>query len=353
MDISKLNYRLDESLIAKTPVSPRDNSRLMFIDRKTKDITHHHFYDLASLLKPSDILVVNNSKVFPARLIGKKETGGKIELLLTKRKSELCWEAIHKGKLKEGEKIFFDSGVASVLKKNDLTVEVEIDTLNEDFFDWISKWGKTPLPPYIENSTSELETRKDYQTVYAKDEGSSAAPTAGLHFTESLINRLIEKGATILPVTLHVGLGTFLPIKSEDITKHLMHSEIYQISTATLNKLNQFKNEGRRIIAVGTTSLRTLETVANENGLLDEKLATGSTNIYIYPPYKMKFVDGLITNFHLPKTTLIALVSAFVSFPNTDEKFENFQNSLIGKAYELAQKEKFRLFSYGDASLIL
>lgn len=352
MDISLFEYDLDTNQIANSPASPRDHAKLMVISRKTGDISHKHVYDLAELLDSRDVLVVNNTKVFPARLFGKKETGGKIEILLNNPISSSKWRAIHKGKLATGDKVYFDdNGFLTVTKKLESEIEVEFTT-GEELMSWIYKNGHTPLPPYIKSDENESVVRQKYQTTYAKNEGSIAAPTAGLHFTEELLQKLRGKGVEICEITLHVGLGTFLPVVSKDITAHKMHSERYEIDTPTLNRLNGYKAEGRRIIAVGTTSLRTLETVSNNEGVLQETLRTGDTSIFIYPPYKFKFVDCLITNFHLPHSTLLALVSAFVSKPNTNSEFKSFKESLMGKAYQVAKDENYRFFSFGDASMI-
>lgn len=352
MDISLFEYDLDTNQIANSPTSPRDHAKLMVISRKTGEITHKRIYDLVELLDSRDVLVVNNTKVFPARLFGKKETGGKIEILLNNQLGDKKWRAIHKGKLSTGDKVYFDDDCfLTVTKKLEGEIEVEF-SLNVDFMTWIYKNGHTPLPPYIKSEENESTVRQKYQTTYAKNEGSIAAPTAGLHFTEELLQKLREKGVEICEITLHVGLGTFLPVVSKDITAHKMHSERYEIDTPTLNRLNGYKAEGRRIIAVGTTSLRTLETVSNNDGVLQETLRAGDTSIFIYPPYKFKFVDCLITNFHLPYSTLLALVSAFVSKPNTNSEFKSFKESLMGKVYQEAKDENYRFFSFGDASMI-
>lgn len=346
---SLFDYELPENLIANSPISPRDHSKLMVINRERKTITHKHFFDIVDLLKVGDVLVLNKSKVFPARFFGKKESGGKVEILLNKMVDEYTWETLSKPGLKEKTKLFFAGFEAEVEKRIDeihvLKFTIPADKLRKR----LHEIGITPLPPYITNSDSEKVLRESYQTVYAKEIGSVAAPTAGFHFTKELIDKLKKKGVIFEYVNLEVGLGTFAPVKHENIEDHKIHSENYFVDVETINNLPKYKLEGKRIIAVGTTALRVLETLAKD----DFKNQSGSTNIYIYPPYKFKFVDSLITNFHLPKSTLLALVSAFVSFPNTDIKFESFKESLIGKAYNQATDNGYRFYSFGDSSIIL
>jgi S-adenosylmethionine:tRNA ribosyltransferase-isomerase len=352
MDISLFEYELNENQIANSPMEPRDQAKLMVIDRKSGNISHKHIFDLPNILRESDVLVVNNTKVFPARLIGKKSTGGKIEVLLNNSLEDNRWRAIHKGKINKGDKVYFDdNSYLEVLEKDGNGIIVSFPKI-ANFSEWIYKNGKTPLPPYINSTEPETMVREKYQTTYAKSEGSIAAPTAGLHFTERLLEEIKSKGIEICEITLHVGLGTFLPVTVSDIKDHKMHSERYEVELDTLRDLNRYKSEGRRIIAVGTTSLRTLETISDQSGQLIEEKRSSDTEIFIYPPYKFKFVDCLITNFHLPHSTLLALVSAFVSKPNTDSQFTSFKESLMGKAYKIANEENYRFFSFGDASMI-
>jgi S-adenosylmethionine:tRNA ribosyltransferase-isomerase len=351
MDISKFLYYLPKERIAQKLVSPRDHSKLLYINRKNKTIKNYHFFNLIDILDKNDVLVLNKTKVFPARIYGKKETGGKVEFLLVEKIKNNIWEVLTKPGINIGSKVFFDNFEAKILKRNKNTSLVSFDVNEKILFKSLEKIGHTPIPPYINGYKNEQKLKKDYQTVYAKNIGSIAAPTAGFHFTEKLIKKLKEKGVQIEFVTLHVGLGTFLPIKGNDISKHKMHSEYYSLNKKTADKLNKAKENNKRIISVGTTTARVLETCSNKKGYLKE--ASGKTDIFIYPPYKFRFIDGLITNFHLPESTLLALVSAFVSFPNTKYKFTSFKSSLIGKAYTKAIKENYRFYSFGDSSIIL
>ena len=340
MKTSDFDYYLPEEQIAQTPVYPRDSSRLLVYDREKDIVYHKKFSDLTSFLKKGDLLVRNNTKVLPARMFAKTENGGAVEILLLKRFNLTEWEVM----VKPGKK----ARVGKTLKISDelsLTVQEIFDIagtrkvkFNYDgvFEEIIERYGEMPLPPYIKEK---LKDQNRYQTVYAEKDGSAAAPTAGLHFTEELFSKLNEKGVEIANVLLHVGIGTFRPVKSEDISNHHMHSEYYEIDAENAEKINKAKREGRRIIAVGTTSVRTLESACDQNGFVSA--CSGNTEIFIYPPYDFKCVDGLITNFHLPKSTLIMLVSAFSS----REKTLSF--------YETAVKEGYRFFSFGDACLIL
>lgn len=356
MKLSQFDYHLPEERIAQRPVEPRDHSKLLVLNRQTGQIQHRHFYDLLDLLRPNDVLVRNNTKVLPARLFGKKTTGGFVELLLVKvvesSATEEVWEVLTKPSLKVGQIVVFEGTdlKAECLALTGYTRQVRFNQSRLELMKSVEQIGKIPIPPYISWEDEEEKIREVYQTTYAKIIGSVAAPTAGLHFTPELDAKLKAKGIAIEEVTLHVGLGTFLPVKTEEVTEHHMHSEWYEVSKETAERLNQYKKEGRRIIAVGTTSTRTLETLANESGVLDS--GTGETQIFIYPPYKFKFVDALITNFHLPKSTLLMLISAFVTKPNTKQEFTDFENSSIGKAYTEAIKEEYRFFSFGDAMLI-
>ena len=340
MKTSDFDYFLPEELIAQTPVYPRDSSRLLVYDRSSDIVEHKQFFDLKNYLKAGDVLVRNNTKVLPARMFGYTEHGGKVEILLLKRYTIDEWEVL----VKPGKKA---KPNATLIISNELKVEV-LSNVEESggrrvkfiydgvFEDIISRLGEMPLPPYI---TEKLKDKDRYQTVYADKIGSSAAPTAGLHFTPELLRELEEMGVIIVDVLLHVGLGTFRPVKVEDVKTHHMHSEYYEVSKRASEIINEAKREGRRVIAVGTTSVRTLESVADENGFLRE--SKGDTDIFIYPGYRFKCVDGLITNFHLPKSTLLMLVSAFSSKEKALE------------LYNLAVEEKYRFFSFGDACLFL
>ncbi len=348
---SDYNYYLPEELIAQTPAEKRDMSRLLVLDRKTGELSHRHFCDICDYLRPGDALVLNNSKVIPARIFGRrymKNTDGsqsevlsdtQIEVLLLKRINDREWEAIVRPgkKLQEGTRLYFSDKLSGVVKsiKEDGNRIIEFDYEGE-FFSVLDEVGEMPLPPYI---TSRESSKDRYQTVYAKHEGSSAAPTAGLHFTEELLEKVKAMGVEIIYVTLHVGLGTFRPVKEEIITNHKMHSEYYSISEESARKFNEVKKNGGRIISVGTTSCRTLESAVDENGYLSAK--SENTEIFIYPGYKFKGIDCLITNFHLPESTLIMLVSALAG------------REKVLDAYKTAVDEKYRFFSFGDAMLII
>ena len=337
---SDFDYYLPENLIAQTPIYPRDNSRLLVYDRESDKVSHKHFYDILDYLKAGDVLVRNNTKVLPARLFGYTENGGKVEVLLLKRFNLTDWEVLVKPgkKARVGTKLTLSENLSlEVLSTIEETGSRKVKfTFNGVFEDEISKLGEMPLPPYIREK---LQDKDRYQTVYAKEEGSSAAPTAGLHFTEELLRKIEEKGVEIVDVMLHVGLGTFRPVKEDDVSKHHMHSEYIEVSKTAAEKINKAKLEGRRIIAVGTTSVRTLESACNENGQLAP--TKKETDIFIYPPYKFKIVDGLITNFHLPKSTLLMLVSSLCS------------REKILELYNTAVNEEYRFFSFGDACMIL
>lgn len=340
MKTSDFYYELPKELIAQTPVEPRDSSRLMVLNRETGEIEHRHFYDILDYLNEGDLLVCNDSRVLPARIFGVKETGARVEFLLLKQISGNRWETLCKPgkKAREGAEFIFGDGImkakiAGVTEDGNRIVDFDC---NENFFAALDKIGQMPLPPYI---TEELKDRERYQTVYSHELGSAAAPTAGLHFTEELMEKLRAKGVNIAYVTLHVGLGTFRPVKVDDVTKHKMHSEHYEIPEETARLINQTKQNGKRVIAVGTTSCRTLESVASFYGEI--KPCDGFTDIFIYPGYEFKVLDGLITNFHLPESTLIMLVSAFAGYDN------------IMNAYKTAVEEKYRFFSFGDAMLII
>ncbi|MEE0857676.1 MAG: tRNA preQ1(34) S-adenosylmethionine ribosyltransferase-isomerase QueA [Ruminococcus sp.] len=340
MKTSDFYYELPKELIAQTPVEPRDSSRLMVLNRETEEIEHRHFYDILDYLNEGDLLVCNDSRVLPARIFGVKETGARVEFLLLKQIGGNRWETLCKPgkKAREGAEFIFGDGIikakiAGVTEDGNRIVDFDC---NENFFAALDKIGQMPLPPYI---TEELKDRERYQTVYSHELGSAAAPTAGLHFTEELMEKLRAKGVNIAYVTLHVGLGTFRPVKVDDVTKHKMHSEHYEIPEETARLINQTKQNGKRVIAVGTTSCRTLESVASFYGEI--KPCDGFTDIFIYPGYEFKVLDGLITNFHLPESTLIMLVSAFAGYDN------------IMNAYKTAVEEKYRFFSFGDCMCIL
>ncbi len=340
MQLSDFNYDLPEELIAQDPLKKRSDSRLMVVGKEDGSIEHKHFYDIIDYVNPGDCLVVNDTKVIPARLMGVKEdTGASIEVLLLKRREEKVWETLVKPgkKARVGARISFGEGllvgeVIDIVEEGNRLIRFEYDGIWEELLD---KLGQMPLPPYI---THKLEDRNRYQTVYAKNDGSAAAPTAGLHFTKELLKQLEDKGVVIAHVTLHVGLGTFRPVKVDNILEHHMHSEFYVVEQEEADKINVAKAKGSRIISVGTTSTRTLESVADENGVV--RAGSGWTDIFIYPGYKFKVVDCLITNFHLPESTLLMLVSAFSSREN------------MLHAYEVAVEERYRFFSFGDAMFI-
>lgn len=340
MNVAEFDFNLPEALIAQHPVEPRDRSRLMVLNREQGTIEHHTYRDLMSLLKSGDVLVLNNTRVIPARLVGEKEgTEAKIEVLLLKRLKLDVWEALVKpGKrLKVGQKVHFGNGILvgelqDVLANGNRQIRFAYSGVFETILDLL---GEMPLPPYI---TAQLENQERYQTVYAKERGSVAAPTAGLHFTPELLDQLREKGVEIVEILLHVGLGTFRPVKVDDIREHEMHSEYYRVDLESAERINLAKQEGRRVIAVGTTAARTLESVG-KNGQVEA--GEGWSDIFIYPGYKFQIVNALLTNFHFPKSTLVMLVSALAG------------REFILKAYELAVQEKYRFYSFGDAMLIL
>ena len=340
MNVKDYDYDLPEELIAQDPLEDRSSSRLMVLDRQTGDVEHRHFTDILEYLHPVDCLVINNTKVIPARLFGVKEdTQAKIEVLLLKRKENDIWETLVKPgkKAKPGTKLVFGDGlltaeVVDVVEEGNRLIQFHYDGIFEEILDQL---GQMPLPPYI---THQLKDKNRYQTVYAKYDGSAAAPTAGLHFTKELLQKVKDMGVDIAEVTLHVGLGTFRPVKVENVLDHHMHSEFYMVSQEAADKINRAKESGHRVIAVGTTSTRTLEAAADENGRLHE--TSGWTEIFIYPGYQFKVIDALITNFHLPQSTLVMLVSALAGREH------------VLHAYEIAVKEKYRFFSFGDAMLI-
>ena len=339
MKVSEFNYELPEELIAQTPIEKRDESRLMVLDRSKQTIEHKTFKDIIDYLEPGDCLVRNNTKVIPARIYGKKETGAKVEFLLLKNMEGDIWETIVRpgNKLHVGTKVIFGDGlltaeILEIMPGGTRKVKFSYEGIFNEILD---KIGLMPLPPYIHE---ELKDNDRYQTVYAKYNGSAAAPTAGLHFTPELLKKIEKKGVKIANVTLHVGIGTFRPVKEENVENHEMHTEHFYIKQEDVNKINETKKQGKRVIAVGTTSCRVLETIADENGFVKETEA--DTSIFIYPGYQFKCLDGLITNFHLPQSTLLMLVSALAG------------KDYIMKAYNEAVKEKYRFFSFGDAMFI-
>ena len=343
---SDFYYHLPEELIAQHPAEKRDESRLLVIDRKTGRLEHKHFYDIVDYINPEDVLVVNDSKVIPARLYGHVEgrEEAKIELLLLRHHATDCWETLVKpGKrARIGSRLAFGGGmlkgeIIDMVEEGNRIIRFEYDREKySNVYEILHEIGLMPLPPYI---TERLEDRSRYQTVYAREEGSAAAPTAGLHFTEELLGKLKDKGVAVVPVMLHVGLGTFRPVKEENITDHIMQSEFFSVSEESARIINERRAKGGRVICVGTTSTRTLESVALDDGTIPAM--SGDTGIFIYPGYKFKAVDSLITNFHLPESTLLMLVSAFYN-----------RDSMIA-AYNTAVEEKYRFFSFGDAMLIV
>lgn len=341
MNVSDFNYELPKELIAQDPLEKRSESRLMVLDKETGDVTHKHFYDIIEYINEGDCLVINNTRVIPARLYGSKEgTDAAIEILLLKRIDADTWECLTKPgkKARVGARISFGDGILvgeiiDIVEEGNRLIRFEYDGIFEEILD---KLGEMPLPPYI---THKLQDKNRYQTVYAKYDGSAAAPTAGLHFTPELMEELRDKGIRIAEVTLHVGLGTFRPVKVENVLEHHMHSEYYEVSKEACDIINETKANGGKVISVGTTSTRTIESVADENGHLTPK--KGNTDIFIYPGFNFKVIDALITNFHLPESTLIMLVSALAGREN------------VLSAYDEAVRENYRFFSFGDAMLII
>ena len=334
-------YDLPENLIAQTPLEPRDSSRMMVLSKNDGDISHKHFYDIIDYLEEGDCLILNDSRVLPARIFGiKEDTGASVEFLMLRQIENNTWETLAKPgkKAKIGTKFIFGDGIMTATVK-DVTEEgnriVEF-FCEENIYSALDKIGQMPLPPYI---TEKLQDKERYQTVYSNELGSAAAPTAGLHFTKELLEKISQKGVKIGYVTLHVGLGTFRPVKVDEITEHKMHSEHYEIPQETVELINDTKKNGKRVIAVGTTSCRTLESVASKYGEI--MACNGFTDIFIYPGYTFKVLDGLVTNFHLPESTLIMLVSAFCGYKNTMN------------AYKVAVEERYRFFSFGDSMIII
>ena len=332
-------YDLPEELIAQTPLQQRDSSRLLVLGKESGEVSHRHFYDIIDYLQPGDCLVMNNSRVLPARLLGHRPTGGAVEVLLLRDLGDKRWECLVKPgkKMQVGQEVIFGNGeltatVTAVQEDGNRVVEFHYEGI---FLEVLERLGKMPLPPYIK---AELSDQERYQTVYSKETGSAAAPTAGLHFTNDLLDKIRQKGVKTAFVTLHVGLGTFRPVKADEITEHHMHAELCMIGEETAAVLNETKQNGGRIVCVGTTSCRTLESLVNEDGSFEAK--SKWTEIFIYPGYKFKAMNALITNFHLPESTLVMLVSAFAGREN------------VLNAYEQAVKERYRFFSFGDAMFI-
>ncbi len=341
MKTSDFYYDLPEELIAQTPAQPRDSSRMLVMDRQTGELEHKHFYDVVDYLEEGDCLIVNDSRVLPARIFGIKEgTGAQVEFLLLRQVENKKWETLTKPgkKAKVGTKFIFGDGLmsATVTEVTDEGNRIVDFSCEGSFYETLDKLGQMPLPPYIHEK---LDDKERYQTVYSRELGSAAAPTAGLHFTKELLEKIRQKGVKIGYVTLHVGLGTFRPVKVDDVTKHHMHSEHYELPEETARLINETKRSGKRVIAVGTTSCRTLESVAGKEGCICP--SEGWTDIFIYPGFQFHVLDGLITNFHLPESTLIMLVSAFAGYDN------------VMRAYETAVKERYRFFSFGDCTLII
>lgn len=350
LNLSSFTYHLPPERIAQEAAVPRDHARLMLIDRTSGKISHHYFYELPTLLPQDYHLVVNNTKVFPARLRGHKKTGGKVEVLLTSSLGNSLYKCLTKPGLDIGDTVTIGGNLHVVVTEADPTHEIEriikFDQEESILRTLLSEYGEMPTPPYIKKM---LENVDEYQTIYAKYGFSAAAPTAGLHFTEELMDK-IKQDFTWDEVTLDVGLGTFLPVKVEDITKHAMHSEHFSVDAATAARLNGYKADGDKILAVGTTTMRTLES-AVQNGQVIPGIR--DTSIFIYPPHQFEFTGALLTNFHLPESTLLMLVSAFCSAPNTDVPFTQFEDSLLGRAYQIAIEQEYRFFSFGDAMLII
>ena len=339
MKTSDFYYDLPEELIAQTPLQQRDSSRLLVLGKESGEVSHRHFYDIIDYLQPGDCLVMNNSRVLPARLLGRRPTGGAVEVLLLRDLGDKRWECLVKPgkKMQVGQEVIFGNGeltatVTAVQEDGNRVVEFHYEGI---FLEVLERLGKMPLPPYIK---AELADQERYQTVYSKETGSAAAPTAGLHFTNDLLDKIRHKGVKTAFVTLHVGLGTFRPVKADEITEHHMHAELCMIGEETAAVLNETKQNGGRIVCVGTTSCRTLESLVNEDGSFEAK--SKWTEIFIYPGYKFKAMNALITNFHLPESTLVMLVSAFAGREN------------VLNAYEQAVKERYRFFSFGDAMFI-
>lgn len=347
LNIKDYKYDLPEECIANEPADPRDSSKLLVLDKESGELKSDVFKSITKYLSGDDVLVFNDSKVFPARLLGKKSTGGKCELLLL-RNEDNGWVCISKPGLKVGQEVVVAKHNIKVVEEH-ANGEIVVDLGLEDEWKFILEHGHTPLPPYIKNKKREDYLRDVYQTVYSKDFGSAAAPTAGLHFTDNLLSDIQAKGIETYFVTLHVGIGTFMNLREENIETNTLHSEYYNVDKKTLDNLIKAKKKGKNIVAVGTTTTRTLESVFKDG---NPRPGLASTDLFINPPYQFNFVDKMITNFHLPESSLLMLVSAFVSKPNTDNEFVDFDSSHLGKSYKYAIANKYRFFSFGDAMLI-
>jgi len=340
MRLSDFDYHLPQNLIAQKPKHPRDRSRLLIYNRQKDQIVHDKFFNITKYLQKGDLLVFNDTKVFPARLLGNKQTGGKVEVLLLEQVKPKLWNAMVGAKnKKQGMQIIFNDKLSAILKNRISDIEWEVEfKYSGDFYTIIETIGLVPIPPYIKSKEKQSKLKKEYQTIYAKKFGSAAAPTAGLHFTKKVLNQLKKKGIDFANVTLHVGLGTFAPVREENIKKHKLHSEKVEINKTNLQKILKAKKEGRRVIAIGTTSARVLEGVIGKKKINDAW--KGQVNIFIYPGYKFKVIDGIVTNFHLPKSSLIMMIAALIG------------RKKILDIYKIAIKKKYRFYSFGDAMLV-
>jgi S-adenosylmethionine:tRNA ribosyltransferase-isomerase len=356
LKVEDFDYDLPGELIAQEPVNPRDVARLMVIDRKTGEITHEKVRNLTSMLTDQDVLVINQTKVYPARLWGTKSTGGKVEILLLSEGEKGLWEALSKPGLEAGVGLTFSDKLSGTVEETNNwegVLKIRFNQVGGRLKRTIDDIGQVPLPPYIHSTATQKQLKQDYQTVYANEWGSAAAPTAGLHFTNASLKRLVDEGVGILPLTLHVGLGTFQPVTAEHLKQGHLHQERFCITKQTAEQILKAKRNGKRIIAVGTTTARALESaVTKVDGHVSLKTEWLTTDLFIKPPYKFQLVDSLITNFHLPQSSLLMLVTAMVTNPNTTENFKGFKQSLMGKAYQVATSEKYRFFSFGDAMWI-
>jgi S-adenosylmethionine:tRNA ribosyltransferase-isomerase len=343
MKIQDFNYFLNKKLIANQPQKPRDTSRLMVFDTNKNQTTHTNFLNIIKYFNKNDLIILNNSKVFPARIFGRKKTGGKIEILLLEKKEKI-WKCLIKGKIAEKEKIYFNYGFAQIIKKKEKVAFIKFSQNDQKI---IQKYGQTPIPPYIKKVLLEKDLRQKYQTIFANKIGSAAAPTAGLHFTNQLLEKIRAKGIKIAFVTLHVGLGTFLPITNKNFKNNKLHQEKFEIPFCTIKEIIKAKKNNKKIFVVGTTTLRALESVGNR--LLDQnKKIVDKTNLFIQPGFQFQIADGLITNFHLPKSSLIILVAAFLRYKKVKKSSKK-----ILDLYKLAQKENYRFYSFGDAMMII
>jgi len=354
--VEDFTYELPKELVAQEPVKPRDMARLLVVDRSTQAIAHKHFVELPHILTENDVLVINQTKVFPARLLGVKPNGGKVEVLLLSEVEEGKWEALSKPGLVAGTGVKFSEKLAGVVvepNNDEGVLTIKFSVVGERLKKMIEEVGLVPLPPYINSTQPQRQLKQDYQTVYANEWGSAAAPTAGLHFTQASLKKLADEGVGIVPITLHVGLGTFQPVTNEHLKRKKLHLERFCITRQTAEQILRAKAHGKRIVAVGTTTARALESAAQVvGGKLSLTTEWQETELLIAPPFKFQVVDSLITNFHLPQSSLLMLVTAFLSRPNTTEELKSFKESLLGKIYELAVQERYRFYSFGDAMWI-